>query len=215
VKTEIQKLLTKVKNLDSCAETWFCDANYLLQQEADGWLLAVVEKSAETVICLDPGEDSLGSDTVLYGLLNTMLAPDDEEPRRPAAIDFTDAELHQSLNNRLERLGIASNVADERPAVLDFIERSAPAPGQPVEININDIRVTPVSSATLEVDWRQLDQWLPDEETGDPVQPWMILVAHEEDLILSQQLSLTSPDSKTILSLIGQAILSPPAGTPS
>jgi len=215
VKTEIQKLRTKVKKLNSCAETWFCDANYLSQQQADGWLLTVVEKSAETVICLEPGEDPLGADTVLYGLLNTMLAPDDEKPRRPAAIDFTDAGLHRSLNKRLERLGIASNITDERPAVLDFIERSAPAPGQPVEIDINDIRDTPVSSATWEVDWRQIDQWLPDEETGEPVQPWMILVAHEEDWILSQQLSLTPPDSNTILSVIGQAILSPSVGTPS
>jgi tetratricopeptide (TPR) repeat protein len=216
VKTEIQKLRTKVKRLDSCAETWFCDAKFISQHEADGWLRTVVEKSAETVICLDPGEDPLGVNTVLYGLLDTMLAPDDKEPRRPAAIDFTDAGLHRSLNKRLERLGISSNVTDERPAVLDFIERSTPALGKPVDIDINEIRAASVSSATWEVDWRKIDQWLPDEKTGEPVQPWMILVAHEEeDLILSQQLSLTPPDSNTILSVLGQAVLNQHAGTPS
>jgi pentatricopeptide repeat protein len=31
VKTEIQKLRTKVKKLDSCAETWFCDTNFIAQ----------------------------------------------------------------------------------------------------------------------------------------------------------------------------------------
>lgn len=213
VKKKIQKLRAKVKKLDSCTETWFCDVQLLSQQEDDGWLLTVVEESTESVIYLEAGEDPLGADTVLYGLLQSMLSPHDEKPRRPASIDLTDAGLHRSLKKRFERLGIALNVMDERPAVLDFIERAAPA--QPVEIDINDLRDTLVSSATWEVDWRQIDQWLPDEETGEPIQPWMILVADKEDLILSQQLSLTAPDSNTILSVIGQAILSPQVGTPS
>lgn len=215
VKTEIQKLRTKVKKLDSCAETWFCDATPISHQEADGWLLTVVEKSTESVICLEPGEDPLGPDTVLFALLNTMLAPEDDLPRRPAVVEFIDAELHRSLNQRLERLGIAINVADERPAVLDFIERSAPAPGQSVEIDIDEVRDTPVSSATWQVDWRQLDQWLPNPETEELTQPWMILVAHEDDLILSQQVSMTPPDANTILSVLGQAVLSPSVGTPT
>jgi len=219
VKKEIQKLRAEVKKLDSCTETWFCDAQLLSQQEDDGWLLTVVEESTESVIYLEAGEDPLGADTVLYGLLQSMLAPHDEKPRRPAAIDLADAGLHRSLKKRFERLEIALNVTDERPAVLDLIERAAPAlapaPEQPVEIDINDLRDTRVSSTTWEVDWRQIDQWLPDEETGEPIQPWMILVADKEDLILSQQLSLTPPNSNTILSVIGQAILSPQVGTPS
>ncbi|WP_417390120.1 tetratricopeptide repeat protein [Gimesia sp.] len=215
VKKKIQKLRAKVKKLDSCTETWFCDAKLLSEQEDDGWLLTVVEESTETVIYLEPGEDPLGADTVLDGLLNSMLAPHDEKPRKPAAIELTDAGLHRSLKKRFERLGIALNVTDERPAVLDFIERSAPVPGLPVQIDINDLRDTLVSSATWEIDWRQIDQWLPDEETGELMQPWMILVADREDLVLSQQLLLTPPDSNTILSVIGEAILNPPGGTPS
>lgn len=215
LKKKIQKLRTKVKKLDSCRETWFCDAQILSEQVDDGWLLTIVEESTETVICLEPGEDPLGADTILHGLFNTMLAPSDEKPRKPAAIKMADAELHRSLKKRLERLGITSSVTDERPAVLDLIERAAPAPGTPVEIDINELRDTPMSSSTWEIDWQQIDHSFPDEETGDPLSPWMILVAHDDNLVLSQQLSLTPPDSNTILSAIGEAILSPLAGAPS
>lgn len=216
IKTEIQKLRTKVKRLDSGAETWFCDANNVSRQEDDdGWLLTVVEKSAGSVVCLEPGKDPLGPDTVLFALLNTMLTPEDGPPRRPSAIEFSDVGLHQSLNKRLERLGITSNTTDERPEVLDFIERIAPTHTEPMEVDVDEIRSTPVSFETWEIDWRPLEQWLPNEENGELTQPWMILVAGEEDLILSQQLLLTPPDSDAILNVIGQAVLSPPVGAPS
>ncbi len=215
IKSEIQNLRAKVKKLPLSGETWVCDASHLTQDEKEGWLLTVIEDPAPQIVSLEPGMDPLGTDTVFYGLLSTMLAPEEGGPRRPTVIQFVDFKLHRSLITRLKRLEIDTELLDERPQALEVAKRAASLHEQNVEINLDDVQQTPLTTATWEVDWRQLDQWVPNEETGAPVQPWMILVAHEDGLILAQLVSSEPFDAQAIKSVLGQAILTPLVGSPS
>ncbi len=186
VKQEIQSLRRKVKKLEPRPETWICDASYTGEDQPAGWFLTVIEKSSGTVISMELGEDPLCPDTVLLAVFDAMFDPGEGEAYRPAAIEFTDAKLSRSLKNKLERLEIDSLIAEERPEVLDFIDRTLQTE-EPSEADFGTIRDLPMSDVYWEIDWQPLDQWLPDEETGQPTQPWMTLVAHEADLILGQQ----------------------------
>ena len=210
VKQEIQTLRRKVKRLESRPETWICDASYTGEDESAGWFLTVVEKSSDTVLSMDLGEDPRNPDTVLLALFEAMLNPEEGDAYRPAVIEFTDAKFSGALKKKLERLEIDSQVAEERPEVLDFIERSLQKEEQPSEENFEEIRELPTSDVFWEIDWRPLDQWLPDEETGQPTQPWMALVAHQENLILAQLLTMTPPDAQAIRQVISQAAFRSP-----
>jgi len=213
VKSEIQKLRAKVKKLPSCAETWFCDACHISQDTAEGWMLSIIDEETEEAIYMDPGEGDLQADSVLHGLLSSMLAPEFGPPRRPTAVNFTDTELWRSLVNRLQRLGISAHLVDEKPALLNIIDRTMTGEGPATEIDLHAVLDTPASTATWEIDWRQLEMWIPNSD-GEPVQPWTILVAHESGLMLSQDISFEPPNPQEILGVIGKAVLAPAVGIP-
>ena len=221
IEAETKKLLKKVANLDETLETWFCDASELFFEDDDedkeqSWMLTLINLADDDLISTNPGENPLGPETVFYELLNAMLMPDDTPARKPAVIQFIDAELQQSLSKRLDQIGIESEVVDEAPELFEFMQSVTNPTSRPVEFDPEEISEVPATKATWEVDWREMNQRFPDPDTGESLQPWMILVAdHKEHLILGKDLLLKKPSQLEIMKVIGQAVFNPMVGEPA
>lgn len=203
VKSENDSLRAEVLKLEQSADTWYFDVTDLGE---DGWLYGVVDQFEGEVLAYEPGLRPFGRDTVLHALLLTMIDPDDGRPRRPSLIEFGDSKFAKMVKTSLKKLGITSEVTDERPEILVQMERMTPVPGQPLNIDIESLLQVPQSDAHWELDWRQLDQWVPEQSSGDPTQPYLTLVVGDDGMLLSQQLSLTPPDEEVILGVLSQAI---------
>ena len=142
-----------------------------------------------------------------------MKEPETGRPRRPKTIRIHNAALCQRLRDPLKRIKIDVEFAEELSDLVQFL-RSQRLNPDVTPFAIEEILEIPVSvSAIWEVDWRTVDAWVPDSETEEPVQPWMILIgSHEDGMIRSQQLSMTAPTEAMIAGVLAAAILNPMHG---
>ena len=208
IKKEIQRLRTKVKKLPQLDETWYAETSTAFSDDGgeNGWILTILDADSEEPIFLEPGEgDAPSQDGLLFGLLQTMLRPETGEPRRPVRILLFDHSLFKKLNPRLGRLGIAVDLADSRPEVLDFIERGTAGLMGHVDVNFDEIKTLPVLAHSWVIDWKQLPIVIPGDD-GAPENPNMLMVVDEEHgIILGQQLVMGDPQEDDFSLVVRQA----------
>jgi hypothetical protein len=222
--------LEHTKSLPSGKEIWFCDIDVLdddghsldLEMDWDGedhpasWLMSLINEATSEAIHIQPGEFPLSVESVLVELCFGMAEPDTGNPRRPKAIRIHDASLCQRLAKPLKRLKIDVEVAEERPELIQFL-RSQRFNPELTPFPVEEILEVPRSeSAIWEIDWRRIETWVPDPETDEPVQPWIVLVGvPEEGMIRAQQLSMMAPSESVIARVLAESILNPMHGEPS
>ncbi len=219
--------LDDAKSLPSKKEVWFCDIDILdedghsldLTIDWDGedcpenWLMSLINDATNEAIHIEPGEFPLSVDSILCELCQAMTEPDTGRPRRPKTIRIHDAALCQRLSQPLKRININVEVADELPELIQFL-RSQRFNPEATPFPLDDILAIPDSEREIwEIDWRTVEMWIPDPDTDEPVQPWMVLVgAPEEGTIRAQQLSMTAPTQEMIARVLAEAILNPMHG---
>ena len=219
--------LENAKSIPSKKEVWFCDIDVL---DGDGhsltvdidwdsedppkdWLISLINEANNEAIHISPGEFPLSSDSVLCELCQGMSDPDSGRSRRPKKIRIIDAELGQRIRKPLKQLKIDVEIADELPELIQFLRNQRFNP-EATPFPLEEILDLPQSDQQVwEVDWRRVDTWVPDPETRQPVQPWMILVGAPADgMIRGQQLSMTGPTENMIARVLAEAILNPMHG---
>ena len=219
--------LENAKSLPSKKEVWFCDIDVLdedghsleLAIDWDGddcpadWLMSLINDATNEAIHIEPGEFPLSIDSVLFELCLGMTEPDTGRPRRPKTIRIHDAALCQRLSEPLKRIRIDVEVAEEIPELIQFL-RSQRSNPEATPFPLDDILEIPESEREIwEIDWRTVETWIPDPDSNQPVQPWMILVGAPEDgAIRAQQLLMTVPTEAVIARVLGEAILNPMHG---
>ena len=219
--------LENAKSLPSKKEVWFCDIDVLdedghsleLEIDWDGddcptnWLMSLINDATNEAIHIEPGEFPLSVDSVLCELCLGMAEPDTGRPRRPKAIRIHDAALCQRLSEPLKRIRIDVELAEEIPELIQFL-RSQRFNPEETPFPLDDILEIPESEREIwEIDWRTVETWVPDPDTNQPVQPWMVLVGSPEDgAIRAQQLSMTAPTEAVIARVLAEAILNPMHG---
>ena len=219
--------LEDVKSLPSKKEVWFCDIDVLdedghsqdLAIDWDGedcpasWLMSLINDATNEAIHIEPGEFPLSIDSVLFELCLGMTEPDTGRPRRPKTIRILDAALCQRLREPLKRIRIDVEVAEEIPELIQFLHSQRFNP-EATPFPLDDILEIPESEREIwEIDWRTVETWVPDPDTDEPVQPWMVLVgAPEVGAIRAQQLSMTGPTEAMIARVLAEAILNPMHG---
>jgi len=219
--------LENAKSLPSKKEVWFCDIDVLDEDghsrdleidwdEEDfptNWLMTLINDATNVAIHIEPGEFPLSVDSVLCQLCRGMTEPDTGRPRRPKTIRIHDAALCQRLSEPLKRILIDVEVAEEIPELIQFL-RSQRFNPEATPFPLDDILEIPESEREIwEIDWRKVETWVPDPDTNEPVQPWMVLVgAPEVGTIRAQQLSMTAPTEGVIARVLAEAILNPMSG---
>lgn len=219
--------LSNAKSYPSRKEIWFCDIDILDEhghsqaQEIDwdnedlpnDWLMSLINDVTNEAIHISPGEFPLSPDSVLCELCQGMSEPDSGDSRRPKTIRLMDAELGQRIRKPLKQLKIDVEIADELPELIQFLRNQRLNP-ESTPFPLEEILEIPQSDQQIwEVDWRLLDTWIPDPETRQPMQPWMILVGAPADGILrGQQLSMTAPTENMIARVLAESILNPMHG---
>lgn len=219
--------LEQVKSLPSKKEVWFCDIDVLDEDghslevaiDWDGedcptnWLMSLINDATNEAIHIEPGEFPLSVDSVLWELCLGMTEPDTGHPRRPKTIRIHDAALCQRLSELLKHIRIDVEVAEEIPELIQFL-RSQRFNPEATPFPLDDILEIPESEHEIwEIDWRTVETWVPDPDTNQPVQPWMVLVGSREDgAIRAQQLLMTVPTEAVIARVLAQAILNPMHG---
>lgn len=222
--------LEDVKSLPSKKEVWFCDIDVLdeeghsldvkidwdAEERPKDWLISLINDATSEAIHIEPGEYPLSVDSVLCELCQGMSVPDVGRPRRPKTIKIHDASLCERLRGPLKRIKIDVEVAQEIPELIQFLRAQRFDP-EATEFPLDDILELPESiNAIWEFDWRTVETWIPDPDTGDPVQPWMILAGSPEDgIIRAQQLSMLVPSEEMITRVLAEAILNPMHGEPA
>lgn len=220
----VADVMSEAVSLPSCKETWFCDlelidgeGNWLddkvdidADKPADDWLLTLLHVEGNEPIRIEPGEYPLDTNGLLIELCEGMISPSDEDPRRPKSIVFSDAAVQKIMEPRLKQLKIRSEFSAEPPDVIRFLraQRKKNLNGPfPLE-EILEIEQDPVT--VWEIDWRQVEMWIPHPETDEPVRPWLVLVGSPElGIILAQNLSPDQPTCEVIRQTLAQAILQP------
>ena len=219
--------LENAKSFPAKKEIWFCDIDIL---DKDGhsqnleinwgsedcpkeWLMSLVNEATNEAIHISPGEFPLSADSVLCELCQGMSDPDSGQSRRPKIIRLIDAELGQRIRVPLKRLKIDIEIADELPELIQFLRSQRFSP-EATPFPLEEILELPQSDQQIwEIDWRTVDTWIPDPETQEPIQPWMILVGAPQDgMIRGQQLSMTVPTENMIARVLAEVILNPMHG---
>jgi len=219
--------LENAKSLPSKKEVWYCDIDVLdedghsldVEIDWDGedgqtdWLMSLINDATNEAIHIEPGEFPLSVDSVLCELCLGMMEPDTGRPRRPKTIRIHDAALCHRLSEPLKRIRIDVEMAEEIPELIQFL-RSQRFNPEVTPFPLDDILEIPESEHEIwEIDWRTVDTWVPDPDTDEPVQPWMVLVgAPEVGVIRAQQLSMTAPTESLISRVLAEAILNPMHG---
>ncbi len=219
--------LEAARSLPSKKEVWFCDIDVLdedghsLEFEIDwdeeesptNWLMSLINDATSEAVHIEPGEFPMNVDSILCELCRGMSNPNTGRPRRPKTIRIHDAALCQRLTEPLKRIGINVEVAEEIPELIQFL-RSQRFDAEATPFPLDDILEVPENEREIwEIDWRTVETWIPDPETNEPVQPWMVLVgAPESGMIRSQQLSMTPPTENMIARVLAEAILNPMQG---
>ncbi len=219
--------LEVANSLPSKKEVWFCDIDVLdddghsLDLEIDwdsedcpkDWLISLINDATNEAIHIEPGKFPLSVDSVLCELCRGMKEPNTGRPRRPKTIRVHNAALCQRLSKPLKRIRIDVEVAEEIPELIQFLRRQRFNP-EATPFPLDDILEIPEGEREIwEIDWRTVETWVPDPETNEPVQPWMVLVGAPEDgAIRAQQLSMTAPTEAVITRVLAEAILNPMSG---
>ncbi|GEM_PF-1039146 len=219
--------LEEVKSLPSKNEVWFCDIDILDENDHSqnleidwnsdvahqDWLMSLINEVTNEAIHISPGEFPLNADSVLCELCEGMSDPDSGSPRRPKTIRIIDAELGQRIRQPLKKLKIDVEIADELPELVQFLRNQRFNP-EATPFPLEEILELLQSDEQIwEVDWRTVDTWVPDPESQQPIQPWMILVGTPADgTIRGQQLSMTAPTENMIARVIADSILTPMHG---
>ena len=219
--------IENVKSLPSKKEVWFCDIDILDGNEhsqnlkinwdsefpPEDWLMSLINEATNEAIHIASGEFPLSADSVLCELCQGMSDPDSGSSRRPKTIRIVDAELGQRIRKPLKQLKIDVEIADELPELIQFLRNQRFNP-EATPFPLEEILELPQSDEQIwEVDWRTVDTWVPDPETQQPIQPWMILVGAPADgMIRGQQLSMTVPTENMIARILAEAILNPMHG---
>ncbi|MEJ7591611.1 MAG: hypothetical protein WKF77_08690 [Planctomycetaceae bacterium] len=219
--------LERAKALPPKKEVWFCDIDVLdedghsldLATDWDGeecpkdWLISLINDVTNEAIHIEPGEFPLSVDSVLIELCQGMIEPDTGRPGRPKTIRIHDAALCQRLSEPLKRIRIDVEVAEEIPELIQFL-RSQRFNPEATPFPVEEILEIPESEREIwEIDWRTVETWVPDPDTDEPVQPWMVLIgAPEAGAIRAQQLSMTAPTEAMIARVLAEAILNPMHG---
>jgi len=219
--------LENAKSLPSGNEVWFCDIDILDENDHSqnleidwnsdvahqDWLMSLINEATNEAIHISPGEFPLSADSVLFELCEGMSDPDSGSPRRPKKIRIIDADLGQRIRQPLKKLKIDVEIADELPELVQFLRNQRFNP-EATPFPLEEILELLQSDEQIwEVDWRTVDTWVPDPETQQPIQPWMILVGAPADgTIRGQQLSMTVPTENMIARVIADSILNPMHG---
>ena len=222
--------LKNAKSFPSKKEVWFCDIDILdenghsqaLEIDWDSedppknWLMSLINEATSEAVHISPGEFPLSVDSVLCELCDGMSDPDSGRSRRPKTIRIIDPELAQRIRRPLKQLKIDVEIADELPELIQFLRNQRFDP-EAIPFPLEDILELPQSYEQIwEIDWRTVDTWVPDPDTRQPVQPWMILVGAPADgVIRGQQLSMTAPTENMIARVLAEAILNPMHGEAS
>ena len=217
------------KGLKKCKEVWFLDIDVL---DSDGnstaehvewndesppkdWIMSVINAENKDLIRIEPGEFSLTPAGAVLELCTTMLEPQTGKPRRPKTIQCMKGLLCHELREALTHLKIAVEEVDELPELVQFLRRQRlnDAPG---EFPLEQILELPLTGEVIwEIDWRPIDAWIHDPDTGEATQPWITLVCSpEEGLIRAQHVTPSRPAKEVIAATLAKAILEPLQGEP-
>ena len=183
------------------------------EESPTNWLMSLINDATSEAVHIEPGEFPLNVDSILCELCRGMTNPNTGRPRRPKTIRIHDAALCERLTEPLQRIGINVEVAEEIPELIQFL-RSQRFDAEATPFPLDDIlEVLENERKIWEIDWRTVETWIPDPETNEPVQPWMVLVgAPESGMIRAQQLSMTPPTENMIARVLDEAILNPMQG---
>lgn len=83
-----------------------------------------------------------------------------------------------------KQLKIGLEEVDETPEFIQFMRRQRmnDAPG---EFPLDQILELPMTGEIIwEIDWRAIDAWIHDPDTGEATQPWITLVCSPEEGII-------------------------------
>jgi tetratricopeptide (TPR) repeat protein len=198
-------------------EVWQCDvrmdADLLGPESAEtGWVVIVLSLSQREIPGVERHRRKPSVNTVWKDLCRVMADPVTGEPRRPGLVRFMNPKLLESLEGKLDRLGISAGIVEEADlidAVFDEIRNRQ-------EQSVRDDRPLPEIPQVLEevwqVDCRQMNLWL-EGDAGDVGRPWTAIVTcPADDSVIHQALSPEQPSMDEIWDLIETGIRQPSFG---
>ncbi len=217
--SEIEELIEEVLDLRKSRQVWYCQLHKVQEPSnaigEDELLLCLVKVGdQDKPISMENVDSDLAPRLALREILVACVEPEDGSPVRPKAIQFLDAELAEELTNSLARCDIKATVVSEPPeSVRLMIEQGFGLREYGWDSDaIADLPV-PIDT-TWEVEWRQLNDWIPDQN-GEFIQPWVLMIAsHHDAPIRATRVDMKMPDEETFRSLFAQAILAPMGGEP-
>ncbi|MCA9036567.1 MAG: bacterial transcriptional activator domain-containing protein [Planctomycetaceae bacterium] len=204
------KLVKRALKLDQSDEFWLI----LIEFSDDHTAVTILDEESERPVCLVIDD----TDTDVYAtILDAMSSPETGEPCRPSTFVVFDEEAKNLVSPIAERLNIAVEQRTNVPQILAMMKQSTAAISGDLLLSIDDLESIPIDADAIWVmDWRHLSLWIPDEETGEPTQPWMCLVLNAADgTILGQQLTMTQPDEDSLGATLAIASNSPSLETPT
>lgn len=216
---EIEELFEEALELRKSRQVWYCHLHKVQGASkaiGENELLLCLVKVGEQdkPICMENVDRDLAPQLALRSILIACVEPEDGEPVRPKTIQFMDAELAQELTDSLARCDIKVAVVAEPPeAVRMMIEQGFGLREYAWDSDVIADLPVPVDT-TWEVDWQQLNDWIPGPN-GEFIQPWVLMIAsHEGAPIRATRVDMKMPDEETFRSLFAQAILAPMGGEP-
>jgi len=231
IKQTVQDVLNDASSRPSKKrEIWYCDIEVLdddsnhVDGEVDwsenegspNWLMTLINVDDSDAIRIGPGGFPLSLESVLFELGMAMTEPEIGDPRRPGIVQFNDSTLASRIKDRLKPIRVTVEAVDEMPGIIQFLRRQRlnPAAGP---FPLNQILELPAGEEEVwEMDWRPIDAWVPDPETQEPIQPWVILVgAPDQGFILAQQVSHVLPTTDMLGTVLAEAILNPMQSEPA
>jgi hypothetical protein len=186
------------------------------------WTLVVASATEGVVVGFEPcGEDSKPPPReILARVVEAMLKPQDEEPRRPETIQVRSKTLCKSWTPKLDEISVGCELVES----LDFVEslaervqemkRAAEFSDEELADRADELAdLLQHADEVWQADVRKLGTWITEE--GEPRRPWGALVSDSASgAVLAQKLTMDGPSCELIRQALMAAMLAPALGEP-
>ena len=215
-------LLELPQDLD---EVWQCDVLRMPNTSQKGdkkksaWAVLISNVTDDEVQHADFLQERPKPSEAWQVLMDAMLSPDGNEPRRPGRIEVRKKTLWRPWRSKLQVFGIECDCVDDLEhldRVMSLVQQRYLASSLRTDRpeDIKQILALPLANDDFwQVGVSALPTWLNDE--GEMRQPWMVLVVNGGNgCVLHQSIETEEPSSEAIVRTVFQAMLAPVEGEP-
>jgi hypothetical protein len=215
------RLKTKLAGLPlDSTETWHVGVNALAVPGDDQvWALVALSPTREELISVELTQQQPSANEALQWLSGAMLAPDDQDPRRPGRVRVDVQTLAEAWQPRLAEVeidcGCVESLEDLREYLQllqhELVHRTDRQSNEPLDdTSLIDL---PQTGEVWQIDMRLLAAFIGDR--GTPQRPWAILVGDMTNgLVIGQDLVTGEPPKNWMTQVLRSAVSAPAAGPP-